>query len=472
MENPDSKYKHKPSEKHTLEEVLKSLHDLIRNDLADGANAAHPQTPDSLAPDKSASGTRESKFSREEKTNLREDFASVSPAAGPVNLDAVMRSLKDLIGNELNVGDDSRAADTATPSSKHDEYLSLNENLEEYLPQEFSTPEKEFTSDEAAQPEVALPPSPDPEPAEDVSLEMPDESESQTLKAADSPKEDLTPGTQRELFFDETPSPQAGADEIIMQASIEAAPEASSTDISMEETPALTTEESANNTDTFLPTIDVEESFNEADFPATGDLSMENPPPRTEEIVALDVGMPDETGAPPQKLEPQEPLATEEKENIVLEIVDEPYSGDKVAADFDALGATEAASETSSPSLAIESGGNIPPETGPETGTTVDMESPPPTEPPLTTGSAFSLDDIPVLNEVVAPPAGSMLPADPHTAPPEPLPSPDRARDIVVRAVAKLNIEMRKSGSAGLDTRTILRLQQLIRQELEKVGEK
>ena len=78
-----------------------------------------------------------------------------------------------------------------------------------------------------------------------------------------------------------------------------------------------------------------------------------------------------------------------------------------------------------------------------------------------------------MLHEVVAPPAGGALvhgPRPPTTVPP--LPAPDRARDIVVRAVAKLNVEMRKSGGAGLDTKTILRLQQLIRRELEKDGEK
>ena len=78
---------------------------------------------------------------------------------------------------------------------------------------------------------------------------------------------------------------------------------------------------------------------------------------------------------------------------------------------------------------------------------------------------SLGLDDIPVLQEVVAPPAGSVLTK-------EPLPAPDRARDIVVRAVAKLNVEMRKTGGAGLDTKTILRLQQLIRQELEQTAEK
>jgi len=78
-------------------------------------------------------------------------------------------------------------------------------------------------------------------------------------------------------------------------------------------------------------------------------------------------------------------------------------------------------------------------------------------------------DNIPVLSEVVAPPARSKSKAK-SKKPAPPLPAPDRAREIVVRAVAKLNVEMRKSGSAGLDTRTILRLQKLIREELEKGG--
>jgi hypothetical protein len=108
-------------------------------------------------------------------------------------------------------------------------------------------------------------------------------------------------------------------------------------------------------------------------------------------------------------------------------------------------------------------------------------ETPAETEPPpKTTDTATpespspnTLDDIPVLNEVVAPPAGDVATAKPIASSPElPLPAPDRAREIVVRAVAKLNVEMRKSGSAGLDTRTILRLQQLIRAELEKGGGK
>ncbi|MHB8534679.1 MAG: hypothetical protein ACYDBW_04450 [Sulfuricaulis sp.] len=91
-----------------------------------------------------------------------------------------------------------------------------------------------------------------------------------------------------------------------------------------------------------------------------------------------------------------------------------------------------------------------------------DADSGAPSETPM-----FNLNDIPVLREVVAPPSGSKL--APLAAP---LPASDRARDIVVRAVAKLNVELRKSGGAGLDTKTILRLQKLIRQEMEKDGKK
>mgnify|MGYP001559791070 CR=1 FL=1 len=53
-----------------------------------------------------------------------------------------------------------------------------------------------------------------------------------------------------------------------------------------------------------------------------------------------------------------------------------------------------------------------------------------------------------------------------------PSPSPDRARDAIIRAVAKLNIELRKSGSSGLDPKLINRLQQFMREELEKSAKK
>ncbi len=64
-------------------------------------------------------------------------------------------------------------------------------------------------------------------------------------------------------------------------------------------------------------------------------------------------------------------------------------------------------------------------------------------------------DDIPVLNEIAAPP-----------------PAPDteltqEARNIAIKVAPALNIEMRKQGSGQMDVKAILKLQSLIRNELE-----
>ncbi len=67
-------------------------------------------------------------------------------------------------------------------------------------------------------------------------------------------------------------------------------------------------------------------------------------------------------------------------------------------------------------------------------------------------------DDIPVLNEVVAPP-----------------PTPDdatskHAREIAIKVAAALNIELRKQGTDAMDIKTIMRLQSLLGRELADHG--
>lgn len=458
METSDPKYKHKPSEKHTLEEVLKSLQDLIRNDLAEGASgAAMPKTGNTGLPGSGAETTVNAELPRE-ASNLREDFTPASPAEGPVNLDAVMRSLKDLVGNELNVGDKPKS-ESPPPASKHDEYLSMVDDIEEYLPQEFSPLNEEPAP--AEETESLVPTEPGiPEVGEEAPPAFPDEAGAPAATTDQTDEEDVAPGTQREIFFDEAPPPAAEPGEITLEVPDEPAESASP------EVPAPVTEEPADGTDTSLPTIEVEENFDSADYRETmNGAPAEIPPP--EETTVLDVGITDEIAAP--EMEQPSPAPAEEEASIVLEIVDEPDSGIKVVADFDALDAAEAAPENRAPAVAVEPETETPRETGAETKSDAEQ---PAVEAPAAAAPAFHPDDIPVLNEVVAPPAGGFLPPDSHAVPLESLPSPDRARDIVVRAVAKLNIEMRKSGGAGLDTRTILRLQQLIRQELEKVGGK
>jgi len=47
---------------------------------------------------------------------------------------------------------------------------------------------------------------------------------------------------------------------------------------------------------------------------------------------------------------------------------------------------------------------------------------------------------------------------------------PKQARELAIRAIARLNIELRKAGERGLEVKTIQRLQALLREELEKAG--
>lgn len=692
METPDPKYKHKPSEKHTLEEVLKSLQDLIHNDLIESdAGTDKPEAPATHARQSGAAPARtpEAKQRRESKPVVREDFAPVSPGSGPVNLDAVMRSLKDLIGNELNVGDGPKPA-SEKPAAAHEEYLSTDEKIEEYVPdelaeldeelgklekhavddsepateetivadlpkeltpfdsdltieampapaapiehaevsgeiaaepasgmaepapEEFAPLDEELTLEEPLQttPPMAAPtemeelpgdmapeleqnpgePAPEeftpldeeltfeeplqpapanaapPETAElpgEISPELFEEAvmpETAAITPPPAPAEEIAPGMQHEMFLDappHVPEPEIVASDSVPLTTTQAAPApAPEAPADKREEPVEAKQEGASEV---LPTIDVEESFDDNDYFAAPAVD-ENPPPASdsEETIALDAEIPPErenvarpvaktpappvppekTSAPEATAAPAEPA----KKKITLEIAEEPFKNkprDEYSVDFDSSDLSPPLPEESDLALpetseAIPSAGEkfpnslsvdydssdlsppLPEESelsAPETAAVAEIPAPaetakadsvpatdsetaaPPPEPPAVetkveppaaaepmppvenvaapeAPASSSLDDIPVLNEVVAPPASSVPKTRRTASPPKPpKPEPDRARELVVRAVAKLNIEMRKTGGAGLDTKTILRLQQLIREELEK-GEK
>ena len=590
METSDPKYKHKPSEKHTLEEVLKSLQDLIRNDLVEGASGtAKPGSApvESRQREGIPPGTAEAKPRRENMSSVREDFAPASPGAGPVNLDAVMRSLKDLIGNELNVGDGPPPAET-TSASTHAEYLATEGKIEEYIPEElgrlddvpdlgdesatppqaeslapdeflieetlpqgFTPLDEELTLDELAE---AAPPSPDlsetieeslpqefapldeeltfeasveaapPPPALSAAPDLPGEISPELLvepevtpppSVPETPlamDDDIVPGTQQEMFPEEPPPIELRMPppDAKTAPAPEPAPEPETPAAPAVDTPEM--EEEKSNTGQALPTIEVEESFDTSNYFDTAEPPAENPAAASEELITLDVEISSTPETTPPAVEtspatpadaspaPEPPAAPVEKK-ITLEIASEPAldnAQNRASVDFDTLGLEPSPPEPIPPPVAAESPApeaELPviivepdlspapeletpkaPEAAPVT--EIKAETAPEAEPPAApaepdatdTPPSFSLDDIPVLNEVVAPPAGSV--PTPTTSPAPPLPAPDRARDLVVRAVAKLNVEMRKTGGAGLDTKTILRLQQLIRQELEKSGEK
>ncbi|MDH3563504.1 MAG: hypothetical protein OEN49_08945, partial [Gammaproteobacteria bacterium] len=208
MESSESKYKHKPSEKHTLEEVLKSLQDLIRVDLSEDKSAASKaENPPSTSP---AHAPTETKPIREKPSSQREDFAPSSPGSGPVNLDAVMRSLRDLITHELNVSNESK------PAAAHDEYLARDENIEEYIPEGLSPlDEKLEISDKpiSGEPEAALSPEEALAPEINENLSAPEDltppDEELTIEAPAEPE--ALPASQEEsmdLSGEITPEPE------------------------------------------------------------------------------------------------------------------------------------------------------------------------------------------------------------------------------------------------------------------------
>jgi hypothetical protein len=92
-------------------------------------------------------------------------------------------------------------------------------------------------------------------------------------------------------------------------------------------------------------------------------------------------------------------------------------------------------------------------------------------EHPTESGSAETLahelafDDIPVLQDVVTPPPAEEGRAGNDSALAI---DPQKLRELSIRTVARLNIELRKRGESPLDARLIDRLQRLLREELEK----
>ncbi len=583
METNDPKYKHKPSEKHTLEEVLKSLQDLIRNDLEESA-------PGAAKPEPAPAAARDA-VSRDENTAVRrEDFAPQSPGAGPVNLSAVMRSLNDLIGNELNVGDEP-APEGTTAATTHEEFLATDNGIEEYIPEELGRlddeldiseglvlPEPEMLAApvESLAPDTGIEPAPlaeaPPEPVaplddeiilesfpeemvpldEELTLEEPLEIEPAPVEAATP---ELPGEISPELLDEAVSTPPPPAPEIPPPMNAKAAP-GFQQELLLEEPPPIelrmppspeivvvskpaaepVTEKTPDAAESALLSIEVEESPDAGDYFDVATLPAETMAAEPEAVLDFDVEISVEPENAPLSIET--PLATPvdatpvvetsaetlpaaepAEQKITLEIIDLPLdesTNNWPSVDFDTLvtepaipepvtapvGTEATAPEAEPPTLTAEPEPVTPteavtappaaesppgPATEPETPEPVEAapvspstaesapqaEAPPVAVEPAATSTPESpnLDDIPVLNEVVAPPAGS-APAKPPVSPAAVAPpASDPTRDVVVRAVARLNVEMRKTGGTGLDTKTILRLQQLMRQELEK-GEK
>jgi len=102
------KLKHKPNEKHTLDEVLKSLQDLIHNDLLKGERA-QPEEPAAPEPEPAPSPAAEETpaAAAPEEADPAAAIPDISLPAADMPLGAVVQSLEELVKNDLSLSDES-----------------------------------------------------------------------------------------------------------------------------------------------------------------------------------------------------------------------------------------------------------------------------------------------------------------------------------------------------------------------------
>jgi hypothetical protein len=576
MTEPDTKYKHKPSEKLTLEEVLKSLQDLIHNDLLHNSPVAPPAE---TSPQPAAS-------------RPPENLTPASSATPQLDLDDVARSLEDLVNNELNVdnrpstndasqararGHDEAPGNTGDQLEPLDELLVFDESMEivpppvaaahsPELPGDFfsgllddletvpppAAPEESpaalnenpSAQDSAHMADLAAPiTSSETHAADNAAMELnsPDINSSDPATSAPAAETDLSasvpqeqpeiipstpaqkragkknnaPGMQHELPFGDAPP-------LVIQTGLFSSPLLP--DVALAKAPAAQTRAS-DLPDTASPTPDALASANRIALSAD-----ENKLPETDMHAAretqavilstLQASLDQDSAVQSSGHEsatvmdlPDAPLASSPVPAACM--AQEDLSDEKPIADESPDLRAAFSAPSSAPGQADDLVKLPQPITSPDfmetasredmttekkpapeplapveinygqapvmetvsTGTTMPVTGGQPETPTRAESSApreFDLKDVPVLEEIAvpAPTVSSLAGAKPAPVVKPALPSADRARDIVVRSVAKLNVEIRKSGGTVLDSKTIIRLQQLIRQEMEKDGEK
>lgn len=189
----NDKYPHKPSAKHTLEEVRKSLEDLVRNEFDDVEPAPKPVRA------AETDATPEDDKAHRSLSNL--------PRRKPAGLDTtqLLRSLKGLISDELSAGDGAPAhphrGDEGAVVEHDDEPASVVSARRE----SFADADAFSGIDTKATEAAPAPPVPGPEPdaSEAVATrsresEMADEGEEITLEVAPVPEQALAPDADNE----------------------------------------------------------------------------------------------------------------------------------------------------------------------------------------------------------------------------------------------------------------------------------
>lgn len=510
---------HKPSEKHTLDEVLKSLQDLMRGELLQEA----PKPPPPPKPHYGKVGRP-----RKPPKLPAEPDTTPAHASDPVDVNAVLASLRSLVSHELAPENGvAPAATLAKAPESASAAVESTESTSAAVSDSTEVAQALTEADEAlaeladtspavtTEPETALAASPAPT---EAAAPSPDDATVSDAEATTAPVPEIVAqeasvaeppvspeGAQREFSFGESPVTRPG---VVEELSLDHSPsEAVSPDagtpadfapdtmveahIEVDELPTTATADSDE-----LAPFDAELSVPADDESANGQDSSEAsleevvleaaPPPDDEslEIISLSADTEDLTVLPPAS-----PSAASSSEPATLTVSDLPTN----VVDFELEGpaSTEASQEKPSAAADIAEGpaadgtspgpdesGSIEFEVAEAPGSPLEIESaeppagsPSPGGPDLgTLGGHMEVDlgDLPILEDVVVPPPAA---AQLNLIEP-PLPAADRARELAVRVAARLNIERRKRGEAGIDTKTIHRLQQLLREELEKAGAK
>jgi hypothetical protein len=528
--------KHKPSEKHTLDEVLKSLQDLIRNELLEEDRPPPPPKPP-LDP----SVPRKRGRPRKETPPQPPASAADSP---PEDLDAVLSSLHDLLDNELADGQSSPEA--ATPTPEQTEPLSPEPEHAPPAPEEVTLAEApaEATDSPAPPEEMPVPATEQAvtatEPAAIVTLPSPptardgqqeflfDFAERAQARAArerhdydfepsapptDSPAGEAATapsltGHARSAFG----SPPSPIERRARAASIGSLPSPfgrrdGDEGAGPEFVPAGrgSEGEGARGPRTRVPDVPLDTSpvgeaaaFGEqveeitlaaspvVEAPAPGSDEIATPTDETAEIETLEP-----SAAPLEALLPEESFeiaaASQQQDTTAAptDVEDIPglaeLSPAEPTTDADEFAEPPVSApqeipqsepEAASPNASVEF--ELANDTGPA------PEAPPAApEPPAaveadwTTGTnaVLDFDDIPVLEDVVAHPH-----EEPQPEPPMPAEgaltalAPQQLRQLAIRVVARLNIELRRAGERQLKAATVDRLQQVLREELESLA--
>jgi hypothetical protein len=527
----DSRPKHKPNEKHTLDEVLKSLQDLVRGNVlvrtaaAPTANAksAPPAPPMADMSDiiSSLESLLESDLNLEEKVErakaalapVRKGPAAPKPIpAAPAPKPAPTVAAPAPVATKPAAPAKPVAPPPPPPPmlETEDELVFESDAAPAETPEPLAFPEEmsdedianaladiQFDVDAAPAPEaepeiVEAAPAPEPETiaveaAPPPTLEFTDDELAELTQKASKPKEPKRPEK----------TPPRKLELAIVEGDLSAAPapakptslddELAAIDFTSDATAAPAEPAAADD-------FEIIDLSNGVPTPSTDEIPMEAAPAPVADDFSVDFKPkkkppaapepePDDLAPPPweeddiQRAEPPTPTGEVSPGGL----------GESIELDLSISGAEEFTTpvfETDDIDLAPAPDTEIiapPPPPEP----TVLAPAPKP-KPPKPAAAKPSPKDIPVLKNVAQaapaqatpPPAPPSPPAAPApddftldfapTTPAKPAAMPQDLNQMAVRVIAKLNIEMRKAGKPPLDAKTINRLQQLLREALEK----